>query len=296
MAVDDTHKITKKIFVNTSGKTQVCPFTAVMTVLNKLGNIVSSQYKYSKGHNETRSILLSIKEIRDHQNTGPLNYLSLDNPAGDYQSFNEIFKELEEGTTPHIESGSLPKMHIPKDNIMFFASFQVLENFMLSVLDELNIASKKYGLDTEFDIKSKELIILSLSYSNQPIIVISLYCIKKLPQVVMTLLERDDLIAYGRNFGQDCNLLYDQYNTKIKNRIEIGTLALIHDPSSKQISGGTGVAHLTESYLGMRIPVEKSIGQCVTYATKDLSEDLQLYAACDALCHRIITEEIEKNL
>ena len=54
MTVDDTHKITKKVFVNTTGKTQVRPFTAVMTVLNKLGKIVSSRYKYSKGHNETK--------------------------------------------------------------------------------------------------------------------------------------------------------------------------------------------------------------------------------------------------
>ena len=36
MTVDDTHKITKKVFVNTSGKSRVRPFTAVMTVLNKL--------------------------------------------------------------------------------------------------------------------------------------------------------------------------------------------------------------------------------------------------------------------
>ena len=294
MTVDDTHKITKKVFVNTTGKTRVRPFTAVMTVLNKLGKIVSSRYKYSKGHNETKAILLGIKEIRDHQNTGPLKYLSLDNPVGDAPPFNEVFKELEEGTTPYKKSGSLPKMYIPKDNIMFFNSFEILDNYMLSVLEELDIASKKYGLDTEFDIKSKELTILSLSYSNLPIIVISLYCIKKLPIVVRTMLERDDFIACGRSIGQDCNLLYDQYSIMIKNRIEIGTLALVHDPSLKQISGGTGVAFLTEKYLGMRIPVEKSIGQCATYATKDLSEDLQLYAACDALCHRIITEEIEK--
>ena len=207
-----------------------------------------------------KSILLGIKEIRDHQNTGPLKYLSLDNPASDAPPFKDVFKELKEGTSPYIKSGSLPKMHIPKENIMFFTSIQVLENYILSVDDELNIASKKYGLDTEFDIKSKELTILSLSYSNLPIIVISLYCIKKLPIVVTTMLEREDLIACGRSIGQDCNLLYDQYNIMIKNRIEIGTLALIHDPSLKQISGGTGVAHLTEKYLGMRIPVEKSIG------------------------------------
>ena len=37
MTVDDTHKITKKIFVNTSGRSRVCPFTAMMTVLNKTG-------------------------------------------------------------------------------------------------------------------------------------------------------------------------------------------------------------------------------------------------------------------
>lgn len=50
MVVDDTHKITKKVFVNTTGRTRVRPFTAVMTILNKMGKIVSSRYKYTKSH------------------------------------------------------------------------------------------------------------------------------------------------------------------------------------------------------------------------------------------------------
>ena len=82
----------------------------------------------------------------------------------------------------------------------------------------------------------------------------------------------------------------------IKNRIEIGNLATIEDPSLKKTKGGTSVANLTEKHLKMRLPIEKSVGQNDSYATKTLSEDLKLYAACDSLCHRLLTEEIERKI
>ena len=46
--------------------------------------------------------------------------------------------------------------------------------------------------------------------------------------------------------------------------------------------------------MGVRMPVEKCIGQNASYATKSLSQELKLYAACDTLCHRLITEILEK--
>ena len=66
MTVDDT----QKIFVNTSGKSRVCLFTTMMTVLSKTGKIISSTFKYTKNYEETRSILLGIKNIWDKKMLG----------------------------------------------------------------------------------------------------------------------------------------------------------------------------------------------------------------------------------
>ena len=44
------------------------------------------------------------------------------------------------------------------------------------------------------------------------------------------------------------------------------------------------------------ILIEKSVGQNASYATKILSEDFKIYAACDSLCHRLLTEEIERKI
>ena len=88
------------------------PFTAMMTVLNKTGKIVSARFKYTKNHQETESILQGIKKIRDSHNVGPLKHLSLDDPAGDMAPFNNIFPELKHGTTSYVQSGSLPTMKL----------------------------------------------------------------------------------------------------------------------------------------------------------------------------------------
>ena len=71
----------------------------------------------------------------------------------------------------------------------------------------------------------------------------------KLPAVLIDLLSRDDLIACARSIGMDCGYLYSQYGILIKNRIEIGNLATIEDPSLEKKKGGTSVANLTEKIL-----------------------------------------------
>ena len=88
MTVDDTHKIKKKVFVNTTGRTRVRPFTAVMTILNEMWEIVSSRYKYTKSHEETKIFLEVISDVRLHHGIEPLKYVSLDNPEGDVHPFN----------------------------------------------------------------------------------------------------------------------------------------------------------------------------------------------------------------
>ena len=67
-------------------------------------------------------------------------------------------------------------------------------------------------------------------------------------------------------------------------------------PEPRTTKGGTGVAHLTETYLHVRLPIEKLVGQSSSFATKNLSQQLILYAAADAYCYRLITEKIMNSL
>ena len=62
------------------------------------------------------------------------------------------------------------------------------------------------------------------------------------------------------------------------------------------MKGGTSLVHLTEVYSGMKIPVEKSIGQNASYMTDNLCDELILYAAADAYCHRIVFENIYSSI
>ena len=126
-------------------------------------------------------------------------------------------------------------MHIPSENIIYFNNAHSLDHYILSNLEKLNISNIKYGLDTEWEKYTKELTILSLSFNNMPILVISLFLIKQLPSSLKDLLLRNDLIACGRNIGGDCSKLYSQYGIMIKNRIELGTLAILHDNSLKNV-------------------------------------------------------------
>ena len=57
------------------------------------------------------------------------------------------------------------------------------------------------------------------------------------------------------------------------------------------MKGGTGLDHLTETYSGMKMPVEKSNGQNATYMTDNLSDELILYASADAYCHRMVFDK-----
>ena len=73
MSVDDTHKLTKKIFVNTSGRSRVSPFTAAQTNLSKIGKIVASRFKFTKSHTEVKAIVAGIKDSREKNGAPPLD-------------------------------------------------------------------------------------------------------------------------------------------------------------------------------------------------------------------------------
>jgi len=98
--------------------------------------------------------------------------------------------------------------------------------------------------------------------------------------------------------GGDCIKLLEQYNIEIPNRKELRTMALVNKPELRNIKGGTTLSNLTETFLKLKMPIEKSMGQHANYACTNLSQDLILYAASDAYCSRRIGEtllEQQKN-
>ena len=64
MTIDDTHEISKKRLFKTLDKSRGWPFTTMLTVANKLGKMVSSRFKHIENHDETKSILTTIKYFR----------------------------------------------------------------------------------------------------------------------------------------------------------------------------------------------------------------------------------------
>ena len=57
--------------------------------------------------------LEGISDVRLYHGIEPLKYVSLDNPEGDVHPFNQTFKELTDGTTPYVRSGTLQLTKLP---------------------------------------------------------------------------------------------------------------------------------------------------------------------------------------
>ena len=229
---------------------------------------------------------------------GDLKDLSLDDLLGDTAPFNEVFPELKNGTVPYEDSSSLPKIELEKDNdYVYFTKYNGLQNYILSNEHKIYNGSKKYGLDTEFEMDTQELTILSLSFSKLPVMVINLFMMdQKIPPELSAVLEKEEFVPCGRSIGLDCTLLETQLNIKIQNRIELETLSLNHTPALGNKKGGTSLSHLTETFLGLRMPVSKSIGQLSSYKSKNLRQELQLYAAVDGYCSRMVAQKILEDL
>ena len=118
----------------------------------------------------------------------------------------------------------------------------------------------------------------------------------KVPQELVSILSSEEFIACGRLVGTDCNKLHAQYGVFIPNREELRNIALYDKPELQHVKGGTSLSHLTETYVGMKMPVEKSIGQNASYMTNNLCDELILYAAADAYCHRKVFKQIYTSI
>ena len=298
MSIDDTHKLTKKIFVNTSGRSRVSPFTATQTNLSKIGKIIASRFKFTKSHAEVKAIVAGIKDSREKTSAPPLAYLAFDNPEGDGEPYEEAWgNDIGRGVVPFEKCGGLPRLELLElRDFVYFSCMESFGNFVMTHWDDIEKADKHVGLDTEFDRHTHELYVISVSISTLPVIVLHMVGLDGLPSEMEHLLKREEFIFCGRQAGGDCNKIEQQHGVSIKHRLELGTLALRDRPEMARIKGGTTLASLVESYLGLRCPIDKDIGQNADYSTKTLSSDLKLYAAADAYCHRVVAIAMQKSL
>jgi 3'-5' exonuclease len=192
----------------------------------------------------------------------------------------------------------LPRLELLEGkDFVFFSSIGPFEDFVMSSWDEyIEHADKHVGLDTEFDRHTQELYVISVSIWTLPVIVLHMVGLDGLPSQMKRLLEKEDFIFCGRQAGGDCNKIEQQHGVRVKHRLELGNLALRDRPELARVKGGTSLASLVESYLAVRCPIDKDIGQAADYSTKWLSSELQLYAAADAYCHRVVAIEVQKSL
>jgi hypothetical protein len=174
MSIDDTHKLTKKIFVNTSGRSCVSPFTAAQTNLSKIGKIVASRFKYTKSHPKVKAIVAGIKDSCEKTNVPPLDYLALNNPEGNGEPYEEAWgKDLGRGVVSYENNGSLPRLElIEQKDFIFFSCMESFESFVMAKWEEIECADKYVGLDTKFDRHTQELYVISLSILTLPVIVL----------------------------------------------------------------------------------------------------------------------------
>ena len=112
---DDTHKFTKKIYVNTAGRSRARPYTAMETLLSKAGKIVAAVLKFTKSHAESLAIANRVKKVRNVFGSPRLKVLWTDDPKGEEGPIYEVFgDELNEGTTPFEKVSELPKVQMKR--------------------------------------------------------------------------------------------------------------------------------------------------------------------------------------
>ena len=291
LRADDTFKICKKVFVTTSARKRVKPYSALLTLLSKQGKIVAAVWKMSMSHDTNRRILQEVKAARDHVGAPPLKLLLTDNPVGEQAPYYEVFPELHEGT---VTATSLPMIEVPDDDIAFFDESTPLSDFILSFAHLIPDRDIYYGLDTEFE-RDGRLTVLSIAFprtmeSRLPVaIVVHLHKITRFPDGLKRLLEQPNMIPAGRQIGGDCNKLEEQYDVKINRRIELNNLCRLDRDLSSY-----GLKNLMEEYLECTYPMNKSAAQTASYAKSEMTGTDRQYCALDALvslwvCHRAMS-------
>ena len=220
------------------------PFTAAQTNLSKVGKIVASRFKFTKSHTEVRAIVSGIKDSREKTNAPPLDYLAFDNPEGDSDPYEEVWgNKIQRGIVPFEKVGSLPRLElVEQSDFICFSVLDPFEHYIMAHWDSIEKADKYVGLDTEFDRVSHELYVISISISTLPVIVLHLVGLEgRLPSQMARLLKRDEFVFCGRQAGGDCNKIEQQHGIRVKNRLELGTLALLDHPEMARVKGGTAL-------------------------------------------------------
>jgi hypothetical protein len=210
MSIDDTHKQTKKIFVNTSGRSCVSPFTAAQTNLSKIGKIVASRFKYyTKSHTEVKAIVAGIKDSHEKTNAPPLDYLAFDHPEGDGEPYEEAWVRtlvVVWYRMRRMEACQRLELIEQKDYI-FFSCMESFDSFGMAKWEKIECADKYVGLDTKFDRHTQELYVISLSILTLPVIFLHMVGFDCLPSQMEHLLSIEEFTFCGRQAGGDCSKL-----------------------------------------------------------------------------------------
>jgi hypothetical protein len=274
MSADDMHKFMKKLFVNTSGRSRVQLFTAMLTIMAKVGKLICGRFKFTKSHDEVTTILEGLKTTREDMGAPDLKWLTVDNPEGDRAPYEQVFSEgLLQDLLLFGADSDLPILTLQEDDYQLFTYADRVDDYLLLVIDDIDEnATTVYGLDTEFDKYSGVLSALAIAYSNIPVMIIHQMKMDRFPDQLKLLLERKQFTAAARNIGVDCSKLETQYGTVVPHRTELWHLALEDQPELAHIRDGTGLPNLVQTFLRGRMPIEKGIGQ-----NDNLLDHLRLY-------------------
>ena len=208
LMADNTHKNPKKIFVNTTGRARVQPFTTLQTTLSRKGFVVLARYKHSKSHLEVDAILQGLKNVRENAGAPTLAYVHVDNVA-DALPYERTWPEkLVNDIALFPPDSDLPLLE--KVEHLFFISNETIDNYILSVQEEIASSSPVIGFDTEFS-HGTDLTMIEISFTKLPVIVIHATSLKRMPEQLEGILSNKRFQFVARSIGTDCSMIEKAY-------------------------------------------------------------------------------------
>jgi hypothetical protein len=143
--------------------------------MNKQGQVIVSQLKHTKAHNEMTALLEGLKDARENAGAPDLKWLTLDYPDGNKTPYEHLWPHLLSCTVSFYDNSNAPKLRLRKEEYKLFKDVQSANDYILSVMNKLETAAPCFGLDTEFERYGGALTVAQLSYSNLPVIVLWIY-------------------------------------------------------------------------------------------------------------------------
>jgi hypothetical protein len=139
----------------------------------------------------------------------------------------------------------LPVVSIGKHSHAFFKSSESVDQWLLALMDDICASDKIVGLDAEFDRYTKELTMLTVSFSKTPVCVIHIPLLNgRFPEQLKLLFGSKQFEYAARNIGVDCGKLETQFGIFIPRRRELRDLASDNKGELGSTFGGTSLENL----------------------------------------------------